>query len=164
MKKILLSVFAFCIALSSFANILLNGVDYTIDTLSMYPVGPGSTFFELRMLRASDSKGRIDCWLMSVDTKNPYVSIEGVLGTGKIIGTETPTKMAQRSTTDTTIFFGGTNGDFFVTQGDVGLPVGLTVVNSEFAHTPSAATSRRVGGVDDNNRGLLATNIQFKIL
>lgn len=161
MKKLLLSIFAISVSVLSFANITLNGVDYTIDTLSMYPVGPGSTFFELRMLRASDGKGRIDCWLMSVDTKNPYVSIEGVLGTGKIIGTETPTKMAQRSTTDTTIFFGGTNGDFFVTQGDVGLPVGLTVVNSEFAHTPSAATSRRVGGVDENNRGLLATNIQF---
>ncbi len=161
MKKILLSLFAFCVSIVSFANISLNGVDYTIDTLSMYPAGPGATFYELRMLRASDAKGRIDCWLMSVDTKNPYVSIEGVLGSGKIIGTERPSNMAIRSTTDTKIFFGGTNGDFFVTQGDVGLPVGLTVVNSEFAHTPSAATSRRVGGVSDEGLGLLATQLEF---
>lgn len=127
----------------------------------MYPAGPGATFYELRMLRASNGGGRLDCWLMTVDTKNPYVTIEGVLGTGKIIGTERPSNMAIRSTTDTKIFYGGTNGDFFVTQGDVGLPVGLTVVNSEFAHTPSAATSRRVGGVDEDMKGLLATNVNF---
>ena len=161
MKKFLLSIFAFCVTLSSFANITLNGIDYTIDTLSMYPAGPGSMFYELRMLRASNGAGRLDCWLMTVDTKNPYVTIEEVLGTGKIIGTERPSAMAARSTTDTKIFFGGTNGDFFVTQGDVGLPVGLTVINSEFAHTPSAATSRRVGGVDENNHGVFATNIQY---
>lgn len=161
MKKILLSIFAFCVGVSAYANIALNGVKYTIDTLSMYPAGPGATFYELRMLRASDGKGRIDSWLLTVDTKNPYVTIEGVLGTGKIIGTERPSNMAIRSTTDTKIFYAGTNGDFFVTQGDVGLPVGLTVVNSEFAHTPSAATSRLAGGVDDNNRGILATKVQF---
>lgn len=161
MKKFLLSIYAFCVTLSSFANITLNGIDYTIDTLSMYPAGPGSMFYELRMLRASNGAGRLDCWLMTVDTKNPYVTIEEVLGTGKIIGTERPSAMAARSTTDTKIFFGGTNGDFFVTQGDVGLPVGLTVINSEFAHTPSAATSRRVGGVDENNHGVFATNIQY---
>jgi hypothetical protein len=161
MKKLLLSIFAFCATFSSFANITLNGIDYTIDTLSMYPAGPGSMFYELRMLRASNGAGRLDCWLMTVDTKNPYVTIEEVLGTGKIIGTERPSAMAARSTTDTKIFFGGTNGDFFVTQGDVGLPVGLTVVNSEFAHTPSAATSRRVGGVDEDMKGILATNISY---
>jgi len=161
MKKLLLSLFAFCFCFSSFANITLNGIDYTIDTLSMYPAGPGSMFYELRMLRASNGAGRLDCWLMTVDTKNPYVTIEEVLGTGKIIGTERPSAMAARSTTDTKIFFGGTNGDFFVTQGDVGLPVGLTVVNSEFAHTPSAATSRRAGGVDEDMKGVLATNISY---
>lgn len=161
MKKFLLSIFAICVSLSSFANITLNGIVYTIDTLSMYPAGPGATFYELRMVRADNGRNGLDCWLMTVDTKNPYVTIEEVLGTGKIIGTERPSNMAIRSTTDTKIFFGGTNGDFFVTQGDVGLPVGLTVVNSEFAHTPSAATSRRVGGVDVNNKGILATDIAF---
>ncbi len=161
MKKILLSIFTFCVGVSAYANIALNGVEYTIDTLSMFPAGPGATFYELRMLRASDGKGRIDSWLLTVDTKNPYVTIEGVLGSGKIIGTERPSNMAIRSTTDTKIFYAGTNGDFFVTQGDVGLPVGLTVVNSEFAHTPSAATSRRVGGVSEDMKGLLATQLEF---
>ena len=161
MKKILLSLFACCISFLSFAALTLNGVAYNIDTLSMYPAGPGATFYELRMLRQSDAKGRLDCWLLTVDTRNPYVHIEEVLGKGQIVGTERPSAMATRSTTDTKIFFAGTNGDFFVTQGDVGLPVGLTIVNSEFAHTPSAATSRRAGGVTDEGLGILATNIGY---
>lgn len=161
MKKILLSIFAICVTVSSFAALTLNGVAYNIDTLSMYPAGPGATFYELRMLRQSDAKGRLDCWLLTVDTRNPYVHIEEVLGKGQIVGTERPSAMATRSTTDTKIFFAGTNGDFFVTTGDVGLPVGLTIVNSEFAHTPSAATSRRAGGVTDDGLGILATNIGY---
>lgn len=161
MKKILLSILTFFVGVSAYANITLNNVSYDIDTLSMYSAGPGSMFYELRMVRADNGRNGLDCWLMTVDTKNPYVTIEGVLGTGKIIGTERPSNMAIRSTTDTKIFYGGTNGDFFVTQGDVGLPVGLTVVNSEFAHTPSAATSRRVGGVSDDMKGLLATQLDF---
>ena len=161
MKKILLSIFAFCMGVSSYAALTLNGVAYNIDTLSMYPAGPGATFYELRMLRQSDAKGRLDCWLLTVDTRNPYVHIEEVLGKGQIVGTERPSAMATRSTTDNKIFFAGTNGDFFVTTGDVGLPVGLTIVNSEFAHTPSAATSRRAGGVTDDGLGILATNLSY---
>lgn len=161
MKKILLPIFAFCVSLSSFAALTLNGVAYNIDTLSMYPAGPGATFYELRMLRQSDAKGRLDCWLLTVDTRNPYVHIEEVLGKGQIVGTERPSAMATRSTTANKIFFAGTNGDFFVTTGDVGLPVGLTIVNSEFAHTPSAATSRRAGGVTDDGLGILATNLSY---
>lgn len=157
MKKLLLSIFALSVSLLSAANISLNGVEYTIDTLSMYPAGPGSTFYELRMFKVSDGKGRIDAFLLSVDTRNPYVGIEQVLGTGKIIGTERPSKMAERSTTTNKIFFAGANGDFFVTQGDVGLPVSTTIVNDEYAHTPVAnRTARRLGAIDADGRGITA--------
>lgn len=144
--------------------ISLNGKEYTIDTLSMYPVGPGTTFYELRMLRV-DAVSRLDCWLLAVDTRDPYVSVEQVLGTGKICGTETPTKMATRSTTDSKIFFAGANGDFFTTQDDqsteayneVGMPVSTTIVNNEYAHTPIAnRTKRRLGAIDADGKGLTA--------
>lgn len=144
--------------------ISLNGKEYTIDTLSMYPVGPGTIFYELRMLRV-DAVSRLDCWLLAVDTRDPYVSVEQVLGTGKICGTETPTKMATRSTTDSKIFFAGANGDFFTTQDDqsteayneVGMPVSTTIVNSEYAHTPIAnRTKRRLGAIDADGKGLTA--------
>lgn len=157
MKKLLLSIFAISVSVLSFANITLNGVDYTIDTLSMYPAGPGTTYYELRFLRASDAKGRMDAFLLAVDTRNPYVHVEQALGTGKIIGTERPSNMAIRSTTENKIFFAGSNGDFFVTQGDVGLPVSTTIVNKEYAYTPVAnRTARRLGAIDAEGRGITA--------
>ena len=130
----------------------------------MYPVGPGTTFYELRMLRVN-AVSRLDCWLLAVDTRDPYVSVEQVLGTGKITGTETPTKMATRSTTENKIFFAGANGDFFTTQDDqstaayheVGMPVSTTIVNSEYAHTPIAnRTKRRLGAIDADGKGITA--------
>lgn len=167
MKKLLLSIFAISVSLLSFANITLNGVDYTIDTLSMYPAGPGTTYYELRFLRASDAKGRMDAFLLAVDTRNPYVHVEQALGTGKIIGTERPSNMAIRSTTENKIFFAGSNGDFFVTQGDVGLPVSTTIVNKEYAHTPVAnRTARRLGAIDADGRGITAVqhSISMKLV
>ena len=163
MKRILFSLFSLLCIASSYA-ISLNGREYTIDTLSMYPVGPGTTFYELRMLRV-DAVSRLDCWLLAVDTRDPYVSVEQVLGTGKICGTETPSKMATRSTTDSKIFFAGANGDFFTTQDDqstaayheVGMPVSTTIVNSEYAHTPVAnRTKRRLGAIDADGKGITA--------
>ena len=163
MKRILLSLISLLCIVSTYA-ISLNGKEYTIDTLSMYPVGPGTTFYELRMLRV-DAVSRLDCWLLAVDTRDPYVSIEQVLGTGKICGTETPTKMATRSTTDSKIFFAGANGDFFTTQDDqsteayheVGMPVSTTIVNNEYAHTPIAnRTKRRLGAIAADGKGITA--------
>lgn len=156
MKKFLLSIFSVLCAASMYA-VSLNGVEYTIDTLSMYPAGPGTTYYELRFLRADNGKGRMDAFLLAVDTRNPYVHVEQVLGTGKIIGTERPSKMAERSTTENKIFFAGSNGDFFVTQGDVGLPVSTTIVNNEYAHTPyDNRTNRRLGAIDADGRGATA--------
>ncbi|MBR0310555.1 MAG: phosphodiester glycosidase family protein, partial [Paludibacteraceae bacterium] len=141
------------------AAITLNGVNYTIDTLAQYPVGPGARFYELRMLRADNGSGRLDCWLMTVDTKNPYVSIEQVLGKDQLVGTERPSAMAARKTTPTHIVYGGVNGDFFVTSGDVGRPTGLTVVNNEFTYTPS--NNRRLGGVDEQLRAVIGTKMTY---
>ena len=152
MKKILLNLVGLIIAISSYA-ISLNNVAYTIDTLSMYPVGPGATFYELRMLQTADGGNRLDCWLMTVDTRDPYVQIEQVLGKGQVTGVECPSNMAKRSTTDTKIFFGGVNGDFYANS----TPVGTTIVNNEYALTPSGAGGgRRHGGVDADKKGVTA--------
>ena len=175
MRKILLTLLSIVCVASSYA-ISLNGKEYTIDTLSMYPVGPGTTFYELRMLRV-DAVSRLDCWLIAVDTRNPYVSIEQVLGTGKINGTERPSAMASRSTTENKIFFAGSNGDFFLTKDDqigatteyneVGMPAGTTIVNGEYALTPDGAGGgRRAGGVAVDGRGVTSYthNISMKLV
>ena len=83
MKKFLLSIFCVFCAASVYA-VSLNGVEYTIDTLSMYPVGPGTTYYELRFLRADNGKGRMDAFLLAVDTRNPYVHVEQVLGNKEV--------------------------------------------------------------------------------
>ncbi len=153
MKKLILSAFAICVSVVSFATISLNGVDFTIDTLSMYSAGPGTMFYELRMLKVTDESYRLDCWLMTVDTRDPYVSIEQVLGNGVVKGLERPSNMAKRSTTDTKIFFCGVNGDFYANN----TPVGTTIVNGEYALTPwGAGGGRRHGGVDADKKGVTA--------
>ena len=149
MKRLIVTLCALLLVLSASA-ISLNGDKFTIDTLSMYSAGPGTMFYELRMLKASDESYRLDCWLMTVDTRNPYVSIEQVLGGGQVKGVERPSNMAKRSTTDTKIFFGGVNGDFYANS----TPVGTTIVNGEYALTPwGAGGGRRHGGVDADKKG-----------
>lgn len=154
--SLILLAFAFCrIA----AAITLNGVEYTIDTIVQYPAGPGATYYQLRMQRAFDRTGRLDCYLLAVDTRNPYVGIEQILGTDKLVGTERPSAMATRKSSATHVYYAGVNGDFFVTQGDVGRPTGLTVVNNEFAYTPTA--NRRLGGVDEQLRAVIGTKMTY---
>ena len=158
MKRLSLTILAFLVCRIA-AAITLNGVHYTIDTIVQYPVGPGAMYYQLRMARTFDGTGRIDAYLMTVDTHNPYVRIEQILGSGKLVGTERVSAMATRTTTPTHVVYGGTNGDFFVTQGDVGRPTGLTVVNNEFAYTPSS--NRRLGGVDEQMRAVIGTQMNF---
>jgi len=119
-------------------NIMLGTVEHTIDTLETFRCGPGSTYIQVQMRRVSDGQGRLDAFLMLVDRNNPYISFEEVLGGDRVVGTEAVSKMAERKNkeSDTRIFFGGTNGDFFATTGDIGRPTGMTIVNNEFAYIP----------------------------
>ena len=160
MKRFILFVFSCWMGVLAHA-ISLNGVEYTIDTLSMFSAGPGATYYELRMLRADHKAGRLDCWLMTVDTRNPYVSIEQVMGKDAVIGVERPSAMAQRKTTETKIFYGGTNGDFFATKGDVGCPTGFTIINNEFAYVPNSHGARRLGAVDEKMLGAIGSVASF---
>ncbi len=157
-KRFSLLIILLATQLSLFA-VTLNGVEFTIDTLTRFSPGPGAMYYQLRMLRASDKGGRLDCWLMTVDTKNPYVSIEAVMGKDAVVGTERPSAMAVRKTTPTKIFYGGTNGDFFATAGDIGRPTGLSIVNNEYVYTPTS--SRRFGGVDENMRAVVGTTMKY---
>lgn len=160
-QRLLSTVLAACFCSLSLSAITLNGVEYTIDTLARFSPGPGAMYYQLRMLRQSDKGGRLDCWLMTVDTKNPYVTVEAVMGKDAVIGTERPSAMAARKTTPTKIFYGGTNGDFFATTGDiVGRPTGLSIVNNEFVYTPTSST-RRFGGVAEDMRAVVGTAMKY---
>ena len=119
----------------------------------MFPAGPGSTYYELRFLRADNGLGRLDAFLLAVDTRDPYVQVQQVLGKGKVTGCEVPSSMAKRSTTDTEIYFGGVNGDFFAYEA----PCGTTIIDGQFAFTPAGAGGgRRHGGIDADGKGVTA--------
>ncbi len=126
-------LFVFASLCSTNAQVI-NGIEYTIDTLESFKAGPGTDYMSVRMKRASDGGGRLDVYLLWVNVTNPYITCEQQLGTGKLLGTEKPTALAQRLTTDTKVYFAGTNGDFYATTGDVGLPIGLTIGNFEYAY------------------------------
>ena len=119
----------------------------------MFPAGPSSTYYELRFLRADNGLGRLDAFLLAVDTRDPYVQVQQVLGKGKVTGCEVPSSMAKRSTSDTEIYFGGVNGDFFAYEA----PVGTTIINGQYALTPAGSGGgRRHGGIDADGRGVTA--------
>ena len=119
----------------------------------MFPAGPGSTYYELRLLRADNGLGRLDAFLLAVDTRDPYVQVQQVLGKSKVTGCEVPSSMAKRSTTDTEIYFGGVNGDFFAYEA----PVGTTIINNQYALTPAGSGGgRRHGGIDADGKGVTA--------
>ena len=164
MKKNLLFVpcLLFClvpVALMAQGVISLSGVPHTIDTLETFQCGPGSQYIAVRMRRVSDGGGRLDAFLMKVDANNPYISFEEVMGGDKLVATEAVSKMGERKNkeSDKRIFFGGTNGDFFSTKGDVGLPIGFAIINNEFARVPDNRGDRRLGAINEQMRGAIGS-------
>lgn len=145
------------------STITLSGVPHTIDTLETFQCGPGSQYISVRMRRVSDGGGRLDAFLMKVDANNPYISFEEVMGGDKLVGTEAVSAMGERKNkeSDKRVFFGGTNGDFFITKGDVGLPVGFAVINNEFARVPDNRGDRRLGAIDEQMRGAIGSVAAF---
>lgn len=145
------------------STITLSGVPHTIDTLETFQCGPGSQYISVRMRRVSDGGGRLDAFLMKVDANNPYISFEEVMGGDKLVGTEAVSAMGERKNkeSDKRVFFGGTNGDFFITKGDVGLPVGFAIINNEFARVPDNRGDRRLGAINEQMRGAIGSVAAF---
>ncbi len=57
-------------------ELVLNGVDYQIDTIRMFKAVPGCEYWATRMTRVKDGKGRLDAYFLRVDTyvyPNPIV-------------------------------------------------------------------------------------------
>ncbi len=136
-----------CLAMQETKAQVINGIEYNIDTLESFVAGPSSEYIAVRLTQGSE---RLDAYILRVDVTNPLISFEAHLGGGKLIGTETPSSMAKRNTTDTKIAFGATNGDFFITKGEVGRPVGLTIGNNEYALI--GETGRHCAGVNVEGR------------
>jgi len=129
---ILLSIF---VSFSFAGNILVGTKSYPVDTLAYFKVGPGSLYTALHLIDASKP---LRVFFLEVDAKNPYIQIKTVLGKDSTITTERPSDMAKRKTKEGAVYFAGTNGDFFITSGQVGLPVAGCMVDGEIGVIPNS--------------------------
>ena len=127
--------FAFCINLCAVDNILLNGVSFSVDTTAVYPIGPSTKYIAMTFTRA-DGKV-LHVYQTLVDRTNKYISFEAAVGRDSILGGECISTVAKRHSTEGRHVFAGHNGDFYVTQGDVGLPTGACVCDNQLAYTPN---------------------------
>lgn len=157
MKKYLLTAFLFALTASAFANITIDDVEFTIDTITRYQAGPGTWYTQLRLLRASDQKKRHDIYLLQVDRTNPYIHYHTVLANDRLIGTEQPSQMAQRKTEPGKVYFAGTNGDFYNSgfRGfKSGVPDGTFITERTIAHTPLQGREPQPSAIFDSENHL----------
>lgn len=124
-------------------TIVIDNRTYRIDTLAHFKAGPGSYYTSLRLMGSN----RLDVYFLKVDATHPHVTFKAALGRDSIYSGEQPSAMARRKSREGAMYFAGTNGDFYVTAGFVGYPVGGCMVESEIARIPSAA--RKVVAFDE---------------
>ena len=137
MKKILLFLsILFCVAkVSAVDSLMLNGVKFSVDTSAVYPIGPSTKYIAMTMTRA-DGKV-LHVYQTLVNRTNEYISFEAAVGRDSILGGECISTVAKRHSKEGYHLFTGHNGDFYVTQGDVGLPTAACVCDNQLAYTPN---------------------------
>ena len=137
MKKQLLLLPALAMVFGAYASkptMTLGGKELTIDTLFHAKVGPGTTQTQLHF----SGETPLDVFYLTVDLTTPGVSMRGVCAGHKLAGTARTSKMAEEASVGDTLFFAGTNADFFWTSGkatdgssQVGTPTAATIVDNE---------------------------------
>ncbi|MEG0559483.1 MAG: phosphodiester glycosidase family protein [Muribaculaceae bacterium] len=115
------------------------GETYKVDTLYHAQVGPGTTQTSLLFTGATYN---LRAFYLTVDLKNPAVSIRTICGNDKVAGAETTSSMAKSHTVPGKTYYAGVNGDFFATKGTstngksiVGTPTAACIVDGEFYKT-----------------------------
>lgn len=158
MKKqlFLLAAVSVCVALHASVTLNLGGTDYVMDTVNTFKAGPGTQYIALRLHRASDGKNPQEVFISKVDTKNPYITIESVMGKDLRVGLERPSSMAERKTTPTRIYFTGTNGDFYANSA----PIGPTICENEYVNTANEKNFQ-CAAVGEDSKGLLSYRAMF---
>ena len=131
MKKtaITLSLAAFAVALQASASgkWTLQGVEYAVDTLSHYRVGPGTTVTIVDL--AGPVKQRV-FYTVTV-LSHPDVEIKTICGKDELRSNLTVPDMVAQHADHDNVYFAGVNSDLFSATG----PIGSTVVDGEVYKT-----------------------------
>lgn len=119
------------------------GVPYSVDTIAHFKVGPGTTTTYLRLKNEAGSKLQVH--YLTIDKSQPGVSIRAVCGKDMVAGTERVSDMAKRHSSGNTLYFAGSNADFFTTSGNatngsskVGSPTTSCTVDGEIFKTSNS--------------------------
>ena len=141
------------LSISAMAEVTLGGKVNTIDTLAHYQVGPGTWYLQLRMTLQSSGLGRRDVYILQVDRRNPYVSVQTVLSNDSVANGETTSSMAKRKSKSGKRYFAGTNGDWWSTSRP-GVPEGAFVADNTIAITPKEGRATYAMCAIDQNDSL----------
>ena len=141
------------LSISAMAEVTLGGKVNTIDTLAHYQVGPGTWYLQLRMTLQSSGLGRRDVYILQVDRRNPYVSVQTVLSNDSVANGERTSSMAKRKSKSGKRYFAGTNGDWWSTSRP-GVPVGAFVADNTIAITPKEGRATYAMCAIDQNDSL----------
>ena len=135
MKRIVFYLAFACLSVVSAMAVTLGGVAYDMDTLSHYQAGPGTWYTQVRMYQSGTTQNRRDVYILQVDRRNPYVSVQTVLSNDSLEKGECPSEMAKRKSQPGKRYFAGTNGDWWSTTRP-GVPEGAFVTENTIAITP----------------------------
>lgn len=167
MKKLLLLIIlsVACYSLKA-VNVVLGGVEHTMDTIEHYQVGPGTWYTTVHFAQVKDGSWPLDVFILQVDLKNPYITVESILANDELYTpskssqSECPSSMAKRHTSAGHHVIAGTNADFFTTQGTNlvegtsslihGRPSGGVIINHQVASIQP--NNRQSFAIDDNKR------------
>ena len=117
-------------------DITLGVTSYRIDTLAHNKVGPG-TYYTALDLVSTNGVNPLKVFFLQVDATNPYIKFNAVLSHDSIGGNERTSAMALRRSEENSLYFAGTNGDFYTTTAPVGIPLHGHVDNGNIGVRPT---------------------------
>lgn len=88
----------------------IGGVEYVVDTLEHYSVGPGTVLTKLHFMH---EKSPLRVFFYEIDVANPYLKIKAETATGLMTGMEKISATAPRVSKEGANYFAGINGDFY---------------------------------------------------
>ncbi len=162
----ILYTLSLCLAISStsalYANRIemLQGVEFSIDTLSHYKAGPGATYTSLNM--QSESKN-LNVFILEMDMKgHDNVEYRMEIGNDTTLTTEQISSIAKRKTNENTHYFAAVNADFYITSSYVpeyaGQPHMNCIMNGEIAGTGYLAAADYGHFFMDQNKNMWCDN------
>lgn len=138
MKRQLLLTLIGTVAASAMAwetpTIVMGTETMTIDTIFHAKVGPGTYQTQLHLTGSAP----LDVFYLKTDLTTPGVRMRSICPGGHTYGNARTSVMAQNASDENTLYFAGTNGDFYWTSGRatdgtsvVGTPTYAAIVDGE---------------------------------